>query len=67
MKTAAWETAPQLALRNFFKEAGRKVQHVCDFCEGGICAIKHIFFQKVSPSLVKLLLIMRNSHHHEEF
>ena len=48
MKTAAWETAPQLALRNFFKEAGRKVQHVCDFGEGGICAIKHIFPKGVS-------------------
>ena len=67
MKTAAWETAPQLALRNFFKEAGRKVQHVCDFGEGGICAIKHIFFQKVTPGLMKLLLVMRNSRHHEGF
>ena len=53
MKTAAWETAPQIALRNFFKEAGKKVQHICDVGEGGICAIKHIFFQKVSASLVK--------------
>ena len=46
MKTAAWETAPQTAPRNFFKEAGRKVQHTCDFGEGGICVIKHILFPK---------------------
>ena len=67
MKTAAWETAPQIALRNFFKEAGKKVQHICDVGEGGICAIKHIFFQKVSTSLVKLLRVTRNGHHNEGF
>ena len=30
------------------------------FGKGGIRAIRHIFFQKVSISLVKLLLVVRN-------
>ena len=37
------------------------------FAEGGIHAIKHIFFQNVSTSLMKLLPVKRNSHHHEGF
>ena len=27
----------------------------------------HVFFLKVSSALMKLLLVMRNSHHHEGF
>ena len=38
-----------------------------DFGEGRIHAIKPVFFQKVSTSLVKLLLVMRNSCHYEVF
>ena len=37
------------------------------FAEEGIHAVKHIFFQNVSTSLMKLLLVKRNSHHHEGF
>ena len=37
------------------------------FGEGGIHAIKHIFLQKVSTSLVKPLLVIGNSHYHEGF
>ena len=61
MGTVAWVTATQIALRNCPKEAGREGEgeYICGFGEGGIHAIKHIFFQKVSISLVK-----RNSHHH---
>ena len=55
MRTAAQETAPQIALRNCSKEAGEKEgQYMCDYGEGGVYANKHIFFQKVSISLVKL-------------
>ena len=36
-------------------------RHICDFGKGGIRAIRHIFFQKVSTSLMKLLLVTRNS------
>ena len=49
----AQKTAPQTALRSCSKEAGEH-QHVCDFGEEGIHAIKHIFFQRVSTSLTKL-------------
>ena len=68
MKTAAQETAPQIALRNCSKElVGGMVSIYMIFGEGGIHAIKHIFFQKVSTSLVKPLLITGNSHYHEGF
>ena len=68
MRTAAQETAPQIALRNCSKEAGEKEgQYMCDYGEGGVHAAKLIFLWKVSPGLMKLLLVMRNSHHHEGF
>ena len=67
MRTAAWDTAPLIALRNCSKEPGRKDQYICDFGKGRIHAIKHILFQKVSTSLMKLSLVMRNSHLHEGF
>ena len=64
MRTAAQETATQIALRNYYKEEG----DICDFGEGEIFAIKHIFFShNISSSIVKLLLVMRNSHHPEGF
>ena len=37
--------------------------YLWDFVEGGIHAVKHIFFQKVYASFMKLLLVMRNSCH----
>ena len=46
MKTLAQETAFQIALRNCSKEVGvgwDVLQYMCDFGEGGIHAIKHIF------------------------
>ena len=68
IRTEAQETAPHIALRNCSKEAEMgKGQYTCDFGEGGIRAVKHICFQKVSASLVKLVLVTRNSHHHEGF
>ena len=52
MRMAAWETTPQVAWRNCSKEGRQKGQRWCDFVEGGIHAIKHIFFQKFSTSLM---------------
>ena len=45
MRTIAWETASQIALRNSSKEVeGAKVSYICDFGEGGVHVIKHTFF-----------------------
>ena len=44
MKTAAWEPAPQIVLRNCPKEVAGKGQYICNFGKGGVHAIKHIFF-----------------------
>ena len=52
--TAAWEKVSQIALRNCSKEAGEgDGQYTCDFGEGRIHVIKHIFFQ-ISANLMKL-------------
>ena len=58
MQTAPRETILQMALGNCFKEAGRKISiyiyiYICDFGEGGIHTIEHIFFQKVSAYPMK--------------
>ena len=66
MRTAAWETAPQVALRNCSKEAGGRSVYMRFWC-GGVHAITHIFFLKVSSALMKPLLVVRSSHHHEGF
>ena len=42
-------------------------QYTCDFGERGIHTIKCMFFQKVSTSLMKHLLVIRNGRHHEGF
>ena len=64
MSTAARETAPQIALRNCSKENGGKDKW---FWWMGSTCNHACFFQKGSDSLVKLLLVMRNSPHHEGF
>ena len=43
MRTAAQETAPQITLRNYSKEKGKR-QYMCDFGKGRVCAIKYIVF-----------------------
>ena len=48
------------------KEEKGRPEHMI-FGEGGIHALKHLFFQKVSTSLLKPLPVTRNSHHHEGF
>ena len=44
MRTIAQGTAFQVALRNYSKEVAGRGQYICDFGEGGVPAIKHIFF-----------------------
>ena len=44
MRTAVWETAAQITLKNCSKEAWGESQYICDFGEGRICAVKHIFY-----------------------
>ena len=66
MRTAAQKTAPQIALRDCSKDIGGK-DIVYVILVERLHTIKPIFFQKVSTSLVKLLLVTRNSHHHEGF
>ena len=67
MRTAAQKTAPQIALRDCSKDIGRKDIVYVILVKERLHTIKRIFFQKVSTSLVKLLLVTRNSHHHEGF
>ena len=54
IRTAAWETAPQVALRNCSKEAAGKDRIYLDFGYERVHEIKLIFFQKVSASRMKL-------------
>ena len=49
MRSAVWETAPQIALRDCSKEAAGKV-NICDFGEGEVHAIKHLFHKSFSVS-----------------
>lgn len=54
MRTAPRDTVLQIALGKCFKAAAGKVSiYIYDFGEGGIHAIEHIFFQKVSASSMK--------------
>ena len=55
MRTIAWETAPQIALRNCSQGVGGKVSiYACDFHERGIHTIKQVFFHR------RLLLVTRS-------
>ena len=51
MRTIAWETAFQIALKNC-SDKERGGQYIRDFGSGKIHTVKHIFFQKISPSLM---------------
>ena len=44
MSTIAQKIAPQIPLRNCFKEVGGKVNVYVDFGAGAVYAIKDIFF-----------------------
>ena len=52
MRTAAWKTAPQVALRNCSKEAGGEGQYICDFGKKGINVLKYITFRKIKCALI---------------
>ena len=54
IRTAARETAPQVALRNCSEEAARKDRIYLDFGYERVHAIKLIFFQELSASWMKL-------------
>ena len=60
MRTIAWETAPQLPLRNCFKEPGEKVTLYVILMKVNTCNQAHIFCRK-------FLLVMGSSHHHRGF
>ena len=67
MRTAAQEMAPQSSER--LSQRGNKQRSAYNviLLKGGIHSIRHIFAQKVSTRLMKLLLVTRNSHRHEGF
>ena len=50
MRTIVLETAFQITLRNSSAEAVGEGQYICDFGEGGVHSIKHLFSKKVSTS-----------------
>ena len=51
MRTIAWETAFQMALRNCSEEVGGKVSVIYDFSEGGgVHTVKHTLWQALSAS-----------------
>ena len=61
VRTAAWETASQMSEKLLSSgkplqrgEVDRGGQYICEFGWRGIHAIKHVYFQKVSTSLMKL-------------
>ena len=47
MRTIAWETAFQIALRNCSKELRGKISILVDFAEQGIYTSKDVFFAEV--------------------
>ena len=67
MRTAAWETAPPIALRHCSREAAGK-DSIYVILVMGAYMQSNIFFQKVSASQVKLSASHEtDSCHHEEF
>ena len=67
MMTVTWETAPQATLRNCSKDIGGKERIYVILVKGEYMQSSTNILQKVFASLVKLLLVMRNSHYHEGF
>ena len=56
MSAAAWETAPQRALGNCFKEVGGRSQYLCDSGgEHGVHATKQLSLQRLSASYKELM------------
>ena len=63
MRTEVWETGSQIALRSCSKEVGKDSIYVI-LVKGQYMQSSTFIFQQMSAGLVKLLLIMKNSHHH---
>ena len=61
------EKAKILASNNTAPKRKRGRPENMIFGEGGIHELKHLFFQKVSMSLLKPLLVTRSSYHQEGF
>ena len=60
-------TEPQVALRNCSKDICGRRTVICVILVKGEYVQSSTFFQKVSIGLMKLLLVIRNSCHHEGF
>ena len=60
MRTIAWETAFQIALRNGSKEVGVKVTIY-------VILVKGEYVQSSTHFCRRLLLVTRSRHHHERF
>ena len=56
MRTAAWKTAPQVALRNCSKEAGGEGQYICDFGKRGVDVFKHAHTHTYTHAHIYILL-----------
>ena len=60
MRTMAWDTASQIALRNCSKEVAGEISMYV-ILEKGVHALKHMFWQKVAAShkeQMSLLMIL---------
>ena len=66
MRTIAWETASQIALRNCLKEAEGNVSIDMSLVVGNTCNQAHVFPESFSYSC-EALLVMRSSCHCEGF
>ena len=62
LRTAAWDTAFQIALRNCSKEVGGKVNIYVILLKGKYMQSSSYFFL-----FRRFLLVMRSSHYHEGF
>ena len=67
METEAQKIAPQIALRNCSKEAEGRVSTFVILMKKEYMQSSTCFSRRFLTSLVKLLLVTRNTHHHEEF
>ena len=59
MRTVAWETAPQIALRDCSKEAVGEGQYMI-FMKGEFSAIRHLLYKRFSASHLELMSSWRD-------
>ena len=58
MRTAAQETAPEIALRSCSGQGGKV--SICDFGEGDVHAIKPLFYKRFSAGHEELISPLRD-------